>query len=100
MPDAVKSVGQAVDQEAANELVGLQGHVARCVAVAIILPAEGHAGVVGAHQSAVGDGDAVGVAAKIGQHVRGRAEWWLGIGDPALLAQRADRLGKASGIVK
>jgi len=71
MPDAVKSVGQAMQQEPPDELVGLQGHVAWRVAMAIILPAEGHAGVVSMHQSAAGDGDAVGIAAKIGQHVSG-----------------------------
>jgi hypothetical protein len=27
MPDAMKAVGQAVEQEPANELIGVQGHV-------------------------------------------------------------------------
>ncbi|SFG46862.1 hypothetical protein SAMN05518801_1313 [Novosphingobium sp. CF614] len=32
--------------------------------------------------------------------MRGRAERWLGIGDPALFAQRPDRFGKAPVIVE
>ena len=39
----------------------------------IIAPAEDHAGLVGADQATVGDGDPVGVAAEIGKDVVGCA---------------------------
>ena len=39
---------------------------------------------VGADQATVGDGDPVGIAAEIGQHLLGRAERRLGIDDPVL----------------
>lgn len=41
--------------------------------------AEGHAGDIGAAEAAVGDGDAMGVAAEIGEHPFGRPERRLGI---------------------
>lgn len=99
MADAMKSVGQTMQQEPADEFMRLQGHLTRCVVVAIILPAKCHAGIVGMHEPIAGDGDAVGITTEIGQYMRGRAEGRRGISDPAFLAQRADRLGKASAIV-
>lgn len=62
MPDTMKAVGQAMDQEAANELVRRERHHPWRVAVSVIAPAEGDGGVVGADQAAVGDGDAVRVS--------------------------------------
>ena len=46
--DAMKARGQHVQQEAAHELVGLQGHgfVARAPVFAVVLPAEGDAAIV------------------------------------------------------
>ena len=43
----------------------------------------------------VGDGDAVGVASQIMQHVLGAAEGWLGIDDPVLAIKRAQEDGEA-----
>jgi len=77
MADAVETIRQAVEQETADELVRCQRHRARGVAVAVVAPAEGHAGVVGAHQAAVGDGDAVGVTAEIGEDPFGRSNGGL-----------------------
>ena len=42
--DAVKAVRQGVQQEAADELVGVERHDLRLAVVAIILPAEGDLG--------------------------------------------------------
>ena len=71
MADAVKAVGQAVNKEAPDGLVRIERHQPRCVAVPIIAPAEGDAGLVGADQATVGDGDPVGVAAEVGQDMFG-----------------------------
>ena len=100
MTDPVEAVGQAVQQEAANELVRAQRHELGCVAVGVIAPAEGNACVVGADQAAVGDGDTVRIAAEIGEDVLGRTERRLCIDDPALLAQRAQCLGEVVSMVQ
>ncbi|MDB5582549.1 MAG: hypothetical protein JWR80_7725 [Bradyrhizobium sp.] len=100
MTDATKAVGQAVEEEAADELVRIERHEPGRVAAAVIAPAEGHAGLVGADQAAVGDGDPVGVAAEIGEDMFGRAERRLGIDDPVLATKPPDRRGEGIVIPK
>ena len=67
MSDAVEAFRQHVDQEAWDELVGRQRHglVAGRPFDPIILVLEGDALLVGGHQPAIGDRDAVGVARQI-----------------------------------
>lgn len=77
--NAVKTVGQDMEQETADEFAGLQRHHLLLVVMAIVLPAEADGAVRELDQTAVGDGDAVGVAAEIGQHLLGSAEWALGV---------------------
>jgi len=52
--------------------------------VGIIFPAEGDLVVVEGNEAVVGDGDAMGVAAEIAEHVMGTAERWFGIDHPVL----------------
>jgi hypothetical protein len=89
MANAVEPVGQGVEEKAPDELVGVQGHDLRLAVVAIILPVEGDVFVGHADQSGVGDGNTVGIAAEIGQHLGGSAEGRLGKDDPFELAQFA-----------
>ena len=62
--DAMEALGQHVDQEATDELVGRQRH--RLVAARsldpIVLVLEGDAGLIDCDQAMIRDGDAVGVA--------------------------------------
>src|SRR5438270_7232278 len=58
------------------------------VVVAIILPAEADPALGKTDQAAVGDGDAMGIAAEIIEHLLGSAERALGVDDPANGAQR------------
>ncbi len=62
--DAVKALGQGVQQEAADELIGGECHDLLPVgaAPAIVFIAEGDARLVEPEEAAVRDGDAVGVA--------------------------------------
>jgi hypothetical protein len=62
--NAMEAVGQGVEQEAPDELVGLQTHGLYGAVVAIVLPGEGDIFVVATLDAAVGDGDAMGVAAR------------------------------------
>src|SRR5262245_28675240 len=68
--DAVEAAGQYVDEEAADELIAGQRHDLDPLPSlgAIVLPPEGDAVVVEGDQPAVGDGDAVSVAAEIGEY--------------------------------
>lgn len=58
MPDPVLASGQDVDQEAANELIGGEGHgfVSTGPVNTVILDAKGDAICIGADQSGVRDG--------------------------------------------
>ena len=79
--DAVKAVGQHMDQEAADELVGIECHqlVASVGLGPIILPFEGHALAVEGDEPAVGDSDPVRVTGQVGEHSVGSAKRPLGL---------------------
>jgi hypothetical protein len=78
VPDAVEAGRQDVEQEAAHELAGVEGHDLLAALVAVVLPAEADRAVGHADEPAVGDGDAMGVAPEVGQHLLGPAERALG----------------------
>src|SRR6202035_2783317 len=101
--DAVEARRQDVDQESADELGGSECHDLLALATfgPIVLPSEGDAGAVAGNQSAIGDGDAVGIARQIGQHGVWPAERALGIDHPFGAAQwreiRGERLCVSEG---
>ena len=88
--DAVLALWQHMDEEPADELVGLQGHggVPLGAVDAVIFDAEGDAVCIETDQSAVGNGNAVRVARQIRQHGLGSGEGFLGVDDPIDFAQR------------
>ena len=90
--DAVEAAGEHMDQEAADELAGGEGHELLPFAPvsAIVLPLEGNGLAVESEEPAVGDGDAVGVARQIGEHRLRPAERALGVDDPFGFAQRRE----------
>ncbi|MEA2961467.1 MAG: hypothetical protein QOI46_1565 [Alphaproteobacteria bacterium] len=92
MANAVEPARQKVEQEAADELVGAERHDALAVRAiaAIILVAEGDAGLVEGEEPPVGDGDAVSVAREVGEHRFGAGEGWLGVDHPAFVADRRE----------
>jgi hypothetical protein len=57
---------------------------------AIVLPAKGDAGVVGGNETAVRDGDPVGIAGEISQHLLGSGERRLAIDHPFDAPQRGE----------
>src|SRR5215468_7909734 len=75
--DAMEALRQDMQQEAADELVGIERHrpVPLGTIEAVILPLEGDALVIERDQAAVGDGDAMGVAGEVAQDLRGSPEW-------------------------
>src|SRR3546814_950895 len=86
--DAGESARQGVEEEAADELVGGEGHdlLPSGAGLAIILVAEGDPGIVEAEEAAVRYGDPVGVSRQIGAHSLGARKRRLGIDHPALLS--------------
>ena len=78
--DAVEAMWQDMEQEAADELVRRERHDALPLGTiaAIVLVAEGDAGLVERNQAPVGDGDPVGIAREIGEHSLGAGERRLG----------------------
>ena len=78
---------QQMEQEAAQELIDSQSHEPFLVAVRGVAPAEGDVAIGESDQSAVGDGDAMGVGAEIAQHMFRPAEGPLGVDDPVVAEQ-------------
>ena len=77
-----KPRGNDVQQEAAQKLVGGNGHFALFVAVRVVLPTERDRLAIEGDQSVIGDGDAMGVPRQVMQQVIGAAEWRFGVDDP------------------
>ena len=86
--DADKAGRQDVEEEAAEELDGVEGEHFFPTAVTVILPAEPDTAVFDLQEAVVGECDAVSVASEVLNDLGGAAEWALGIDDPALTAGR------------
>ncbi len=56
--------------------------------MAVVFPAKGDLAFLHGHQSPVGNGHAMGIAAQIHQDLTRPAEWWLGVNHPLFFAQR------------
>jgi hypothetical protein len=59
-----------MDQEAADELLAVEGHDLLAIAVTVVLPFEPDLAVVHGQQTVVGDGDTVGVPPDIVETTR------------------------------
>jgi len=90
--DAYETLGQHMQEEAAEEVHAIEGHDALLSAVNIIAPAEADAIAVEGGDAVVGNGHAVGVAPEIAQDLLRPAEGRLGVDVPLLLAQAVDHL--------
>ena len=88
--DAMEALWQDMHQEAAGELVRIEGHhsISLVTFDAIVLPLEGDALVIERDQAAIGDGDAMGVAREVAQDFLGAPEWAFAVDDPLCVTQR------------
>ena len=89
-----------VEEDAANEFRRGQRHglLARGAGVAVIGVAEAHLFLVETQQPLVRDGDPMGVAADVVEHLRGAGKRGLGIDDPLGLVGGVEMLGEARSI--
>jgi hypothetical protein len=78
-----------MEQEATRELDCIESHNAAALVVSGVSPAEAHLAVFKAEQSSVGDGDPVGVAGQVLQHMFGFSEGRLGVDHPLSWPQGA-----------
>ncbi len=65
MANSMEAVGQGVQQDAPDDLVGRQAHHLDGALMAIVLPGERDMIVVTGFYAAIGDGDAMGIAAEM-----------------------------------
>jgi hypothetical protein len=86
----VEAVRQGMEKKAPDELRGVERHHFGGAGMAIILPGEADLAVFECEQPAVGDGDAMGVAAEIGERLARAAERRLGVDHPIDAAQFGD----------
>ena len=84
-------------QEAAQKLMGGNGHDLLLAAMGIVSPAEGDVIVFKGYEPMVGDGHAMGVACQIVEHMFGATERWLGVDDPVLTEQLPKETEEAAG---
>ncbi len=80
--DAMEALGEDMQQEAADKLVGRDGHDLLATAVPIVLPAETNGAIIDVDEAIVGDGDAVRVAADVIEDLLGSGEGRLGVDHP------------------
>ena len=96
--DADEALRQDVQQKAAQEFVDVERERADLTAVPIVLPPK-RDGVVGdVDEPVIRDGDAVGVAREVVQHVGRTAEGRLGVDHPRLTIERSQE--RAEGHVR
>ena len=94
--NAMKAVGQDVEQKAADEFIAVERHeaVTFLALTPIVFPFEADAASVEGDKPAVGDGDAVGVARQIRQHLIRSCERALGVDDPIGAMERLQECAK------
>ena len=100
VPNALQATGKHMEQESADELLGIKRHDLLTVMVPVILPAEGNLPALGINQPVVGNGDAMGIASKVIQHLPGSAERPLGVDHPFGVAQGREVFGPRVRIAK
>ena len=86
----IEPVRQNMKQEAANELArGMRHGLTLCLSLlAVVLPAEGDMLMGEFNEPTVADGDAMGIAGQIGQHLLWPSERALGKDHPFAVAKR------------
>jgi hypothetical protein len=96
--NADEAAGDDMEQEPADELLGVERHDFDAIAVGVVLPAEADDAVGEAEEAVVGDRHAVGIAPQVFEHVFGAGEGALGVHDPVGLAELSEPRGESRGL--
>jgi hypothetical protein len=86
-------------EEEADEFLSRHGHHL-AEGVVVVGPPKGDLAVIERQQALVADGDAVGIAAEVFQHMSGSAEGRLGINHPFFLFEGSQEWGEGAGIAQ
>jgi hypothetical protein len=81
-----ESAGEYVEEEPAKKLESVETHRSLSVLVRVVLVAESDLAVVEGEKPLVGDGDTVGVAGEVLEHLLRPAEGGLGVDHPVFVA--------------
>ena len=95
MPDLYKATGENVQEKAADELHGVEGHLFDLIVVLRISPSKAHAAILKAQQPPIGNRHSMGVSRQIPQDLLRSAERRLGVDHPFLLVQGRWKILKA-----
>jgi len=87
--DTDEPARQDMQQEATQELFGGHRHFTLLAAVGVVLPPEADFAVGDIQNPMIGDGDAVGVAGQVLQHMLWAPKGTLGVDYPVLTKKRA-----------
>jgi hypothetical protein len=82
VPHALETTGQDMQQKPSDEFDGLQRHDALPILPLIVFPSERDLAVVTRQQPPIGDGDAMGVAGEVAEHLLWPGQWGLGVDHP------------------
>jgi hypothetical protein len=98
MTDADEAWGKHVEQEAAQELLHRQGHQTLLVTMRGVSPAKGDLAALEGDQAVIGDGHAVGVAAKITENIFGATEGRFAVDHPVLPEEGTEERSEGFGV--
>lgn len=97
--DTHESGWKNVEQKAPNKFHRAQGHGAFLIAAGVVLPTEVDFAVVKGLDASVGDGNPMGVAGEVFEHLLGTAERWFGVDSYPVLESKAPFTWRALGRV-
>src|SRR5690348_9541302 len=94
MPNANEAFRQYMEKESAQELSRIERHGFLGIAVCVVLPLKADSLSVEGNRAVIRNGDAMGIAAEIPQHLHWAAERSFGIDHPAPQIQAPEQLCK------
>jgi len=99
---AVEAGGKQVQEKTSDELVRMKAHDLLAVTsiAPIILPSKGNMVIIKFDDAAVGDSDAMGVSAEIGEHLVRAAERWLCIDDSFDAARTCEMAAEQGSVIE
>ena len=97
MADAVEPIRHGVQQESPNEFVGSERHHLGLAVMAIVFPGEVDLAIGEPGETRICHGDAMSIAAEIGQHLLRSCERALGIDHPFDRAQCIEPFSEGGG---
>jgi hypothetical protein len=95
MADTEEAGGQAVEQEATQELLDGKGHEAFLVTVSGVSPGKGNFATLQGDEAVIGNGHAVGGAAEIAENLFWATEGRFAVDHPVLAEEGAEERSEA-----